>query len=470
MRALLRRFVRGAAVRTLPAALLLAASGCRSDRIVVPPDTTAPRFQILSPVDTLYDLDGDRLVDVSLAWQDPGGAVNPASIRVRTLRPLNGSADTATNLLSVWRVARADTGGLLLRETLANLLPDGLNRLEVSVKDTAGNRQVDTLVFTLPPGAFYTTIETGVTSSADHAIGIVVDSAGRRGYMAASQSLVVFDAESLRLVTTIPSGGASFLRDIVLDEPRGHAYVSDGRIERYDLRTNTLIGRVPGTFATGALAFSRTTPSLLYAGEAFAGALGYVDIVADARIDGMLIPHTFEEFVNDLAVLPGDTKLYMTRYDQGGILVIDPVNKQILRHLEYINGARFYTDDFVLSRDDRHLYIALLDADPRGIADLDTQTDSVVRFLPLFPYVPGALGLSPSQRRLFVTTGEQFLDFPARNVLVDVERWAVIQEFDRPHPPGTIRVDGQVAFRPDGKLIFVSRDLVVDVYLNREVP
>jgi DNA-binding beta-propeller fold protein YncE len=184
----------------------------------------------------------------------------------------------------------------------------------------------------------------------------------------------------------------------------------------------------------------------------------------------MLIPHTFEEFVNDLAVLPGDTKLYMTRYDQGGILVIDPVNKQILRHLEYINGARFYTDDFVLSRDDRHLYIALLDAYPRGIADLDTQTDSVVRFLPLFPYVPGALGLSPSQRRLFVTTGEQFLDFPARNVLVDVERWAVIQEFDRPHPPGTIRVDGQVAFRPDGKLIFVSRDLVVDVYLNREVP
>lgn len=465
-----RSIARGLGPLGLALLLLFSAEACRPERIIVPPDTTAPRLQVLSPHDTLYDLDGDKLVDVSITWADSGGAIDPASARVRSLRPLNGTADTTTNLIAVWRLVRIDSAGLLLRETLENLLPDDQNRLEISVADTAGNRVTDTLTFTLPHGAFYTTIETGVTSSAEHAIGIVIDSAGRRGYVAVARSLVVFDPDSLRIVTTIRSYASNFLRDIVLDEQRGYAYVSDGSIVRYDLRTNTLTGRVPGTFSTSALAFSRANPSLLYAGENFAGWLGYVDVVADARTDELPIPQAGEEFVFDIAVLPGDTKLYMTRYDEGGILVIDPVTKQILRRIQYVSGNRFYADDFELSRDNRHLYIALLDASPRGVADLDTQTDSVVRFLSLFPYVPGALGLSPSQHRLFVTTGDQFPTLPSKNVLIDVQRWAIVQQFDRPHPPGTNRIDGQVAFRPDGKLIFVSRDLVIDVYLNREAP
>ena len=451
------------ALASLPS---LFASGCGSERITAPPDTTAPRFQVLAPVDTLYDLDGDKLVDVSITWVDSGGAIDPASVRVRSLRPLNGPADTTTNLIGVWRVVRLDSAGLLLRETLDNLLPDGLNRLEIGVADTAGNRLTDTLIFVLPSGAVFGTIQTGVTSSTDHVTDLVLDSAGHRGYASASHTLVVFDPESLRVLATIASEGASHLQGIVLDERSQFAYASDGRIERFDLRTNTLVGRVPGTFATAALAFSRVNSGLLYAGESFAGWIGYVDVAANARVDEMQIPHLQDEYIFDLAVLAGDTKVYMTRYAQGGILVIDPQGKQLLRHIQYVGDTPFFASDFDLARDERRLYVALMDADPRGIAELDTETDSVVRVLPLDSYVPEGIELSPSERRLFVTTQDRF--FPSKNVLVDVRTWRVIHEFDRPRDPASIRVDGPVAFRPDGKLVFVGRDLVIDVYLNRE--
>lgn len=447
----------------------LFAPGCGSERITAPPDTSAPRFQVLAPVDTLYDLDGDKLVDVSLTWTDSGGAIDPASARVRSLRPLNGTADTTTNLITAWRLVRLDNAALLLRETLDNLLPDDQNRLEISVADTAGNRVTDTLTFTLPHGAFYTTIETGV-NSVYTSYDIAIDSAGRRGYMTAGQTLVVFDPESLRVVARIVSGASNRLAAIALDEARGFAYVGEGYVEKYNLRTNAFVERVPGTYSTSGLAFSRADSRLLYTGEDFAGWLGYVDVVANQRVDGMVIPHPYspDEFIPDLAVLAGDTKLYMTRYWQGGVLVVDPRTKQILRHVQLAGSNPFFAGNLTLSRDDRHLYVALTDAVPRGVADLDTSTDSIIRVLDLRTYVPWCLQLSPSQRRLFVTTGQLVPNIPPQNVLIDVQRWAILQLFDQPAAPGTIRIDGPVTFRPDGKLIFVGRNLVIDVYLNRE--
>jgi hypothetical protein len=462
---------RGAPVLGPLSLLLLAVlQGCRSERlvVVVPPDTSAPHVQIVAPLDTLYDLDGDKLVDVRLTWTD-AGRVNPASARLRTLRPLSGPADTTTNLLDAWRVTQRDSAGLWVHETLANLLPDEANALEVSVADSAGNRTTDTLRFTLPHGAFYTTIETGV-ASVFHAADIAFDSAGRRGYMTAGQTLVVFDPDSLRVVAAITSGASDYLADIALDEARGFLYVGEGYVEKYDLRANTFVERVPGTYSTTGLVFSRADSRLLYAGEDFAGWLGYVDVVADQRVDEMIIPHPYapEEFISELAVLAGDTKLYMTRYNQCGILVVDPRSKQILRHVQMAGSSAFCSGDFVLSRDDRHLYVALTDADPRGVGDLDTSTDSIVRVMDMRAYVPRGIGLSPSQHRLFLTTGELYAASPPRNYLLDAQRWTFLESFDQPHAPGTLRIDGPVAFRPDGKLIFVGRNLVIDVYLNRE--
>jgi DNA-binding beta-propeller fold protein YncE len=449
--------------------LLVCAHGCGSERlVVVPPDTSAPHLQVIAPLDTLYDLDGDKLVDVRLTWSD-AGRVNPASARLRTLRSLSGSADTTTNLLDVWRVTQRDSAGLWVHETLANLLPDEANALEVSVADTAGNRFTDTLRFTLPHGAYYTTMETGV-SSAYWALDIAFDSAGRRGYMTAGQTLVVFDPESLRVVARIVSGASNTLSDIALDAARGFLYVGEGYVEKYDLRTNTFVERVPGTYATTGLAFSRADSRLLYAGEDFAGYLGYVDVVADQHVDEMIIPHPYapDEFISELAVLAGDSKLYMTRYNQCGILVVDPRTKQVLRHVQTAGLTPFCSGDFVLSRDDRHLYVALTDASPRGVGDLDTSTDSIVRTMDFPAYVPNGIGLSPSQHRLFLTTGQAYPDIPPKDFLFDVRHYGVLESFDVPGAPSTIRLDGPVAFRPDGKLIFVGRNLDIAVYLNRE--
>jgi DNA-binding beta-propeller fold protein YncE len=124
------------------------------------------------------------------------------------------------------------------------------------------------------------------------------------------------------------------------------------------------------------------------------------------------------------------------------------------------------TDEFVLSRDDRWLYVAVLDGDPRGVVVVDTETDQVVRTLPLPDYVPQGIDLSPSGNRLFVTTQDRWT--PSKNVLIDVPNWRVLEEFPRPRPEGTIRFDGGVAFRGDGKLVFVAHNLDIDVYLIRE--
>ena len=286
---------------------------------------------------------------------------------------------------------------------------------------------------------------------------------------AAGQTLVVFDPESLQVVARIVSGASNILSDIALDEARGFLYVGEGYVEKYDLRTNTFVERVPGTYATQGLAFSRADSRLLYAGEAFAGWLGYVDVVADQRVDQMVIPHPYapEEFIAELAVLAGDTKLYMTRYNQCGILVVDPRTKQILRHVQKAGSTTFCSGDFVLSRDGRHLYVALTDAVPFGVGDLDTSTDSIVRTMDFPAWSPNGIGLSPSQHRLFLTTGQVYPDFPPKDLLIDVRQDGVLESFDVP-AGGATPLDGPVAFRPDGKLIFVARNLDIAVYLNRE--
>ncbi len=452
--------------------IALAGSGaCNSDKFIAPADTTQPQFQIISPHDTLYDLDGDKLVDVSLLWRDSSGHVDPSTARLRTLRPLNGLADTSTNLLNVWHVVRLDTGGLLVRETLANLLPDGQNQLEISVSDSVGNRRVDTLILTLPHGALFRTIPTGVISNTDNVSDIGIDSAGHLGFATVSKSLVVFNPDSLRLISVIPVPTAgSRLQRVVLDERMRVAYAGEGRIQRFDLTTNTWVGTLSVSFSTAAMAFSRATPSLMYTGEDFAGWMGYLDIVANTRLGEMQLPHTFDEFIFDIKVLAGDRKLYMTRYDEGGILVIDPIAKQVLKHITVARADMFFTDRMTLTRDEQHIYVALRDADPRGVGDLDTQLDSIVRVLNLELYVPQGIALSPSQRRIFLTTQDRFPNFEAPNVLIDVPTWRSIQEFGRPRAAGSIRRDGPVVFRPDGKLIFVGRDLDIDIYLNRETP
>jgi len=372
----------------------------------------------------------------------------------------------------VWNVVRRDAATLWVRETMDQLLPDGDNLVELSVSDAAGNVAVDTIRFALPSAAYLRTLtptlDLSNNATDEWADGLAIDSAGTVGFMTVSRSLFVFDPESLRAVATVDAFGPTQLQSVVYDDRAREAYVGGFGILRFDPVSNTFLGKFTGTLGTIGMVQSRSDPDLLYSGDAFSGWLVYNNTSTHALVDIMEIPYVGDEFAFDMAVLPGDAKLYMTRYDQGGILVIDPATKTVLRHITTASLHPFYADEFALSPDDRHLYVALRDAAPRGVGDLDTQLDSVVRVLSLGSAVPRGIGLSPSGRRLFVTVSDGTLAAAAPNVLIDVPQWRVIQTFARHAPGANDRADGPVKFRPDGKVFFATHDQAVDVYLSRE--
>jgi hypothetical protein len=112
------------------------------------------------------------------------------------------------------------------------------------------------------------------------------------------------------------------------------------------------------------------------------------------------------------------------------------------------------------------LYAAVIDGLYPGLAEINTQSDSAVRFLLLLGWAGIDLALSPSERRIFLTTADR--GTASENVLIDLASWTVLASFPRPRVPGVTRADRDVVFHTSGKLVFVARDRDVDVYLNRE--
>ncbi|MDP3772726.1 MAG: hypothetical protein Q8Q85_00505, partial [Gemmatimonadales bacterium] len=297
------------------AAGLLALSACSDNPVApVPPDTTPPRLQVLSPLDTLYDLDGDKLLDLRLTWRDSAGVVDPATVRLRTLTGINGPAAGDTNLLGVWRVEQLDTLGLLVHETLENLLHGGPNQLEIVVADTAGNVAVDTIAFTLPHAALLKTITTGlVFSGRTHGIDAVVCPDDRRLYVTVGRRIVVVDADSLKFISAVLHTGAFDDLQSVLCIPGDPVLYVTELVERFDRVSMSWLPRVQGSFGAVGIAQSRADPNLLYVGESNSGTIGIIDRAAAARIGMVPLPPggspDDQEFVFDLAVLDGDAKL-----------------------------------------------------------------------------------------------------------------------------------------------------------------
>jgi DNA-binding beta-propeller fold protein YncE len=451
----------------------LLAAGCGGEPIEppVPLDTTAPVVTVLFPTDSAWDEDGDGFLDVRLRLADSGGLVDPAGIRVRSLTGVNGPARDDADLLDHWRVTVRDTLGLEVHETIENLLHGGANRLAITVPDTAGNVATDTIVVTLPHGQLQQTLRSGLTYGLAHGIGVVVCPDDNRVYMAAGRSIVVADALEPAIVGAYgyPPAPDNFYTPLCI--PGDSVLYVTLFLMRFDRRNLTWMSEVKPAYLSIGVVQSRADPNLLFVGESYSGSIGIIDRTQAARIGQVPFPWSSYEFVADLAVLAGDAKLYASRLVEEGILVLNPVTGEILTKIA-IGGSNWpglgVTDEFVLSRDDRWLYVAVLDGDPRGVVVVDTQTDQVVRKLPLPEYVPQGIDLSPSGNRLFVTTQDRWSSSPSKNVLIDVPGWRVLAEFPRPRPEGTIRFDGGVAFRGDGKLVFVAHNLDIDVYLIRE--
>jgi DNA-binding beta-propeller fold protein YncE len=447
--------------------------GCADQGPPVVPiiDTTSPLIQFLSPTAASYDEDGDHLVDLRVAWHDSLGAVDPSRVRVVSLEGVaGGTSGEPEDLLRRWRVERLDSTGLVLHEAIPALLHGSANRIVVTVADTAGNVSEDTVTFSLPAGAFYRTLVTGLSSPTSRGTGVAVCEDDHRVYMTAGRSLVVADADSLVILGIVRDSSAPDDLKIPLCVPGDPILYVTERVERFHRPSMSFVQRAESYGSVG-ITQSRFDPNRLYVGETVSGTIGIIDR-AQARRVGRLLDFAPEwEIVFDLAVLAEDTKLYATRYAEGGILVIDPHRDSVLKRIR-IGGPTWpdlgSTDNIALSADDRWLYAAVLDGNPRGVVEIDTRTDSVVRTLALLNAAPQALAISPSGKRIFVTTQDLRIGNPSENVLVDIAAFGPLAFFPRPRPPGETRFDRSVAFHPNGTLVFVAHNLDIDVYLNRE--
>lgn len=453
----------------LSALLALAATACRADRPVGPaPDRHPPSVRVVSPTDSAYDLDGDSLVDLELQWADSGGAVRAAAVRVRALTGVSAPGGDTANLLDHWRLERRDATGLLAHETLDYLLHGGVNRLEVTVPDTAGNVTVDTVTFKLPYAAWLKTIASGITGGLP-ATGVALCSDDHRFYMPVGGDLVIVDADSLRLVEVVSPGWTNQLwQPLCVPGDPVLYFTADGGLQRYDRAASQWLPNV-GSFTGAGITQSRANPNLLYVGWG-GGDLGMISRSADSSLGylGPWLPGYVPGYVQlwSIAALSGDSKVYVAYY-YDGVWAIDPSRNVVLDSIS-VGDTSYYGEvqSFALTRDDQRLYAAVTYGYPRGVHEIDTGTDRDIRSISLNPFSGIRLALSPDEKRLFVTTQDNGAQ-QSSNALIDIPSWRVVQLLPRPRPSGQGRYDIGVAFHPNGKYIFVTHDRDVDIYLHR---
>ena len=452
---------------------LLLGADCLGPDAARPPDRAPPSIQVLSPIDSQYDQDSDRLVDVKVLWHDSLGAVAFSKAQVTSMEGVAGSVQAGANLITVWRVERLDAGGLTLHETRANLLHPGLNHLVLLVPDTSGNVLTDTVAFTLPYAAFIKTIPSGLQMGVQPAAGITICSDDNLLYMTAGISLVIADPDSLKTLAAITDPAAFDALDRPLCIPGDPILYVTLRVERFNRSMRQWLPTMDSTFGSIGITQSKANPDLLYVGETTTGTIGLISRALDRRTGYLLSWFPGEqELVHSVVVLSGDTKLYMTEAQAGGILVVDPQKDSALRRIpiggpEYAaQGDSGDSQDMVLSQNGQHIYAAVDLALHPGLVDINTQVDSVVRSLSLFNYYAIGVALSSDEKRAFVTTQDN--GSPSENVLVDISNWSVLQTLPRPRAPGETRFDRAVTFNAQGTLIFVTHNVDIDVYLNRE--
>jgi DNA-binding beta-propeller fold protein YncE len=443
--------------------------GC--DSKTTEPDAAPPVLAIAFPNNGDYDRDSDGLVDFEITWSDDS-QIDSSSFKVRPLGGVNGALDGSPNVLPGWRTASKSQNGIVFEESLDNLLHGGSNQVELSVADMRGNIVVDTIQVDLPHGALLNSIPTGVApTGSSHARGVVVCPDDRRVYATVGRNIVVIDADSLKLIGSFPNPDVMDQLNLPLCVPNDDVLYVTYAVSRFDRSDLRWLSEVRPAFGSFGITQSSADANELYVGE-LGGYIGIIDRAQASRagsIDLASNPDEPDERFYDLVMLPNRNKLYATRLFAGGIIAVDPVAGNLLStlDLEPNNVSLGRSDAIELSPDGRWLYVALLDAIPPGLVEIDVDSDAARRRIGFANDIPQELAVSPSGRRIFVTTQDRN-STPSVNVLVDAHSFQVIQQFARPRAPGMLRIDAGVAFHPNGKFIFVGRDVFIDVYLNRE--
>ena len=136
-------------------------------------DDVAPALTILAPSPASFDTDGDSRVNIEFSFDDgDASGVDPTTIFATNDRPVGGGAslggvDAGTNLLQAITI---EPGIVTYNASLDHEFPVGKNTLTVSLADSAGNGQTDTVEFTVSgtePSVTITQPSDGATPPAD---------------------------------------------------------------------------------------------------------------------------------------------------------------------------------------------------------------------------------------------------------------------------------------------------------------
>jgi DNA-binding beta-propeller fold protein YncE len=434
---------------------------------VVSRDSIAPSVRIEFPDSAeVFDRNGNGFVDLTISWSD-NLAIDPATATLRAI----GDSAVHTDL-SQWDIVERTSAGMRMEEKLDHLLRGGPHAFEVAVRDTAGNLAADTVRIELPASQFWKTIQTNRPSNWQ---GWPVETAfcdNGRAYVASGTDILVIDAARAELIAVVPDPYAVENLQTPLCVPGDSLlYVTPGG-EQLRLQDHTWrLWPTPGNLY-GGIAQSRVNPDLLYAGEHYTADIAVLRRSENKRLGRLGLPRSeYQDRAFSLAVMPGDEKIYSTRALEGGILVSDPHTGKLIRRIapDGTNTSAI-ANRIELSPDSRFLYAAVQDAAVRGVAEIDTQTDQVTRYLQLDVNrdVPSCLGLSPTGSRLFVVTMDRWIGIPSSIYMISISSWQILSSHLRSREPESVRIEGCPAFRPDGRVVFVPRNADVDVYLNRE--
>ena len=446
--------------------LLLAAVGC-SDTVepppVTPPDTRGPIIRIVSPTSASYDRNSDALVDFEIAWDLRD--VDTTSTVVRTI---DGDS---TNLLKSWRITRIDSMGLEFQETVAGLLPEGEQLLEISVADTLGNRTRDTIRLVLPRAAHAKTIvHSRNYSRAWSANAITTCEDDGSVWVAGGSEVYQIDPLNLQIIREHHANpGTTGHFQVPLCVPGDPLlYVSDemGFIYRVDRQTGSWARPSTRLDRARIMVPSQINPELFWVGG-FGGVVSKWDKTSASVIRTLDVP-----FVNGtgwmhaMAVTADDRKAYVSRSAESGILVVDLQTEKIVRRISLTGASEPYAgraEDLILSPDNKFLYVAA--SNPAGVFKIDVRTDEIIAYSST-PNEARAIAIRKNGTSVIAGLLDPWQSGPAFNVLLDPD---LRQPFQLPRTinPQVRTVVSGAAFHPTLPLAFVLRNYHTDVYLIR---
>lgn len=459
-------------------ALLLAVAACSScgdDGPTGPPDTGSPLIEVVFPTSaTAFDRDEDGLVDLEIAFSDSGSGIDASTIELTADLPLKSPAGSGTNLLEVWTVAQADSTGVIVEETVENLLPRGEVMLTIAVGDRAGNRMERTFTVELPPAARHKVIDLGAIFKVNTSQ-VTIGPDGEKAYVTTEEfggsAVSIIDLETLELLKVVRSPIGA-LAKTALDEARRLLYlvsIDEPLVAVFDLTSETFQAPIATSDRGIGVALSRQRDRLYVGLESVTATSGAFISVIDlgAREELQVFDLGVGNDANpdqpvhmsELILDPSDRRGFATTDPAlagEGMLVFDPDTGELLEQVDLepenpsrLGGARdvlFLNDQLIATSsnfDGFGLFRVLSGSPPTEVV----RVSMLERFL-----IPKDLAVSPDGLELAVTTGDRG-NGTHGTLLVDATTLEVIWE-DR--FSGEIVSPQNVVFRPDGNAILVA--------------